>query len=93
MVEIWGGLKKLFKKYLLKCQYCGSYDYKYEWLLKLRLIFTNRIYYHCRVCHHTTSYLNSFHLRHDSMDKKEKEFNRSKLFDDRIWKDKDSEKR
>ena len=35
----------MFKKYRLKCQYCGSDEYKWEWLLKLQLIFTNNIYY------------------------------------------------
>ena len=74
----------MFKKYRLKCQYCGSDEYKWEWLLKLQLIFTNRIYFHCPVCHHTTSYLHIFHLRHDSLDQKEKFFNKGKLFDDRL---------
>ena len=74
----------MFKKYRIKCQYCGCDEYKWEWLLKLRLIFTNRIYFHCPLCHHTTTYLYIFHLRHDSLDKKEKFFNKGALFDERI---------
>ena len=72
------------KRYKLRCQYCGKEIYKYEWLLKLRLIFTNRYILDCPKCHKKTSWLYIFHLRHDSTDPVEKEFNRNKLWDDRI---------
>ena len=39
------------KKYKLRCQYCGAIIQKYEWWLKLRLIFTNRYVQNCPVCH------------------------------------------
>ena len=72
------------KKYKLRCAYCGATIEKWEWLLKLQLILTTHYYHHCPVCHHKTSYLYIFHLRHDSLDDKEKIFNKGKLFDDRI---------
>lgn len=75
---------KLFKKYSLRCQYCGHIQYKTLWILKLKLIFTNKIYYNCPKCHKTNCFLNIFHLRHESTDSKEKENNRNKLWDSRL---------
>lgn len=72
------------RKYKLRCQYCGAETHKYEWLLKIRLIFTNKYILDCPTCHKKTSWLYIFHLRHDSTDKVEQKFNKGKIFDNRI---------
>lgn len=75
---------KLFNKYKLRCQYCGYEDYQTLWILKIKLIFTNKIYHNCPSCHKTNCFKNIFHLRHDSTDSIEKNRNRNKLWDNRI---------
>lgn len=75
---------RLFDKYRFRCNYCGKESYKWLWLLKLQLIFSSTIYVTCNNCHKTSAYVQIFHLRHDSTDKKEKENNRRKLWDDRL---------
>lgn len=72
------------KKYSVRCPYCGSETGKWEWWLKLKLIFTNQYMHHCPVCHKKSTWLYIFHLRHDSTNKEEQLFNKSKLWDDRI---------
>ena len=72
------------KRYKLRCAYCGSEVYKYEWLLKLRLILTNKYTLNCPVCHKKSIWLHIFHLRHDSTNKEEQLFNKSKIWESRI---------
>ena len=72
------------KHYTIRCPYCGATTTKWEWLLKLLLIFTNTYHHNCSVCHHKSTWLYLFHLRHDSTNKTEQIFNKGKLFDDRI---------
>ena len=72
------------KKYKIRCPYCGSTVERWEWWLKFKLIFTNKYYFNCPICHHKSTWLYIFHLRHESTDSIEKHFNRGKLFDDRI---------
>ena len=72
------------KKYKIRCPYCGATTQKWEWWLKFKLIFKNTIYHHCPICHHKSSWLYIFHLRHESTDPSEKQFNRSKLWESRI---------
>ena len=75
---------KLWKKYKFRCNYCGNEEYVPLWYLKMRLIFTDRIYRTCSHCHKTSAYVNFFHLNHDSTDSLEKNRNRSVLWDKRI---------
>lgn len=75
--------QKLFTKYKFKCQYCGTISTKLLWLLKIKLIFTDKIYYTCPNCHKTNCFVSIFHLRHDSTDSIEKNRNKGKLWDDR----------
>lgn len=72
------------KKYNIRCAYCGSTISKWEWLLKLRLVFTDKYVHHCPVCHKQSTWINIFHLRHESTDPDEKLFNRSKIWESRI---------
>lgn len=72
------------KKYKIRCPYCGSTYEQWEWLLKLRLIFVEKFNYLCPVCHKKSTWLYIFHLRHDSTNKEEQLFNKSKLWDDRL---------
>lgn len=76
---------RIWEKYRFRCSYCGYETYKWVWLLKLQLIFSSRIYLTCPKCHKTNCYVQLFHLRHDSTDKKEKQQNKNKLWDDRLW--------
>ena len=75
---------KLFDKYKFRCQYCGYEHYKTLWLLKMRLMFTDKVYYNCPKCHKINCFRAIFNLRHDSTDSIEKNRNREKLFDDRM---------
>jgi len=72
------------KRYSFRCPFCGSEETKWEWWLKLLLIFTDHYYYDCPICHHRSSWLYIFHLRHESTDPKEKNFNKLPLFDERL---------
>ena len=71
------------KKYKLRCSYCGSTIYKYEWLLKLHYIFFKSYTLNCKVCHKKSKWITHFVLKHDQ-DKEEKLFNKGALFDERI---------
>lgn len=72
------------KKYTIRCNYCGATVTRYEWWLKLKLIFSDKIYHTCDVCHHTSCYRHFFRLVHDSTDDKEKEMRKLKKWDDRL---------
>ena len=72
------------KKYKIRCPFCGSEVERWEWLLKLKLVFSNQYTHHCTICHKKSTWLYLFHLRHDSTDPTEKLFNKGKLWDDRI---------
>lgn len=69
---------RILDKYRFRCSYCGRETYKPLWLLKLRLMFTDELLITCKYCHSTSAYVNIFHLRHDSMSKLEKEYNKKK---------------
>lgn len=75
----------MFKKYRIRCAYCGFEEYKWEWLLKLKLIFKDHYYYNCEKCHKINCYRFFFHLKHDSTDALEKNRNKQRLFDNRMW--------
>ena len=72
------------KKYTIRCPYCGSTYERWEWLLKLEMIATDKLTYLCPNCHKKSTWIYIFHLRHDSTDPKEKQWNRSKIWDNRI---------
>ena len=76
------GLIKM-KHYKLRCSYCGSTINKNEALLKLHFIFHQSYILNCPVCHKQSKWITQFVLKHDQ-DKKERHFNKGKLFDDRI---------
>ena len=76
--------KGLMDRYRFRCNYCGNEHYKLLWLLKLRLIFTDKLYFTCPKCHKTNCYVQIFHLRHDSTDTLEKGRNKQKLWDERL---------
>lgn len=75
----------MFKKYSIRCPYCGATHKTWEWWIKFKLVFTDKIYYICSVCHHTSCWRHLFRLVHDSVDSLEKDRNREKLFDNRMW--------
>jgi len=75
---------KIWKKYRFRCAYCGATHTTILWILKLKLIFTSTIHYHCKVCHHTSTYKEHFHLDRDSTDPTERENNKRKLWDNRL---------
>ena len=74
---------KHMRKYKLRCAYCGSTIHKYETLLKLHFILHNSYTLNCPICHKKSRWITHFTLKHDQ-DKKERHFNKGKLFDDRI---------
>lgn len=76
--------KDTMKHYTIRCPYCGATHNTPTILLKLRLLFKDKIYHNCTVCHHKSAWINIFHLRHESMDQEEKSFNRRPLFDGRL---------
>ena len=71
------------KQYSLRCSYCGAKTNKIEALLKLHFIFHKSYTLNCKVCHKKSRWITHFTLKHDQ-DKKERHFNKGKLFDDRI---------
>ena len=75
---------KLWKQWRIHCNHCGADDYVPYWLIKIKFLFSNRFKKHCSVCHKQSSYLIQFNVIHDTLDKSEKLFNKSKLFDNRI---------
>lgn len=75
---------KLWKWYRLHCNHCGSDKWIPFWLLKLRFIFSNQYHHHCPVCHKQSTFQIQFNIIHDTMDKSEKLFNKSKIWDNRI---------
>ena len=75
---------KLWKQYRLHCNHCGSDQWIPFWLLKLRFIFSNRFHYHCPVCHKQSTFIFQFNTVHDTMDKSEKLFNKSEIWERRL---------
>lgn len=75
---------KLWQKYVYRCNYCGNEETTPLWWIKLKYIFKDKTYHTCKHCHKTSCYRNFIHIVHDSEDKKEKQQNRNKLWDNRI---------
>ena len=68
----------------VRCNYCGNQSQISLWkLLFLLGLGKNKYYYTCPRCHKTSCFLLMFRIVHDSTDKKEKEINKQKLWDDR----------
>lgn len=77
---------KIFTKYEYRCAYCGYEQTTNLWLLILRrLLGRTKTYYICPKCHKTNCLLLRFSIVRDSTDKKEKQMNKQKLWDDRLW--------
>lgn len=72
------------KTYAIRCPFCGASKQKSELLLKLQLLFKNIYVLNCDVCHKKSTWLYIFHLRHDSTNKEEQVFNKSKIWESRI---------
>lgn len=68
----------------LRCNYCGSTHRRPYWFLLLYHLFRDRYYLVCDVCHRTNCYLLGLRVVHDSLDKREKELNRERLWDKRV---------
>lgn len=75
---------KLYKKYNLRCNYCGTDIFMPFFLLKIRYIFTDTQYVSCPKCHKTSCYRFMSNIIHDSVDKKEKAMNKKNQWDKRI---------
>jgi len=75
---------KLWKLYRLHCNHCGSDKWIPFWLLKLRFIFSNQYHYHCPVCHKQSTFIFQFNTVHDTLDKDEKLFNKSEIWERRL---------
>lgn len=75
---------RFYKKYRLHCSYCGCDHYIPFFLLKIRYLFTDKIYYHCDCCHRVSNYRIFYHIVHDTTDKEEKIFNKETLWDIRM---------
>ena len=75
---------RFYKKYRLHCNYCGCDYYIPFWLLKLRLLFSDKILHTCSYCRKTSSYQVFYHIIHDSLDEDEKDWNRHAMWDTRI---------
>ena len=75
---------KFFKKYRLHCHYCGCDYYIPFFYLKLKYLFTDKIYHTCSCCHKTSNYRIFYHVVHDTTDKDEKIFNKETLWDIRL---------
>ena len=73
----------IMKKYEIRCSYCGATIKKPVWWLKLHFIFNNSYTLNCPICHKKSRWITHFTLKHDQ-DHKERIFNKSKLFDDRL---------
>lgn len=69
-------------KYNLKCQYCGRDHYINKKWFELKLILFNKIYVKCKRCGKIQSYILISHIVHDTTDKKEKEYNKTVIFED-----------
>ena len=82
-IKLKEGLIKM-KQYTIRCSYCGSTINKNEALLKLHFIFYKSYTLNCKVCHKKSVWINNFVLKHDTLDKEEKNFNRMTLFDERL---------
>lgn len=68
----------------VRCNYCGNQDRILLWKLLILLgLGKTKYYYTCPRCHKTSCLLLLFRTVHDSTDKKEKEMNRQKMWDDR----------
>lgn len=72
------------KHYTIRCAYCGATIPKNEAYLKLYFIFHQSYTLNCPVCHKQSKWITQFVLKHDTINKEEKLFNKTKLFDDRL---------
>lgn len=75
---------KIFDKYRLHCNYCGCDYYIPFFLLKIRFLFTDKVYHTCSCCHKKSCYQIFYHIVHDSTNKNEKLFNREMMWDIRL---------
>lgn len=69
-------------KYNLKCQYCGRDHQVNKLILEIKLLLFNKIYVKCKKCGKIQSYILISHIVHDTTDKKEKEYNKTVIFED-----------
>jgi len=74
---------KLYKKYNLRCNYCGTDNFFPFFLLKIFFLFSDKKYVSCPKCHKTTCWRTTYNMVPDHTDKKEKELNRN-IWDRRI---------
>lgn len=72
------------KKHTFRCNYCGATHKRPYWLLLIYHIFKEKIYINCDVCHHTNAYPMYLRVYHDSTDTKERQLNKSNLWDKRV---------
>ena len=75
---------KLWTKYKIRCNHCGSYKWRALWILKLQFIFKDKIVTTCPDCHKKSSWVMVYHIVHDTTDKDEKLFNKQDLWDKRL---------
>ena len=75
---------RFFKSYRLHCNYCGSDYYIPFFILKIRYIFSDKIYHTCSCCHKTSNYRIFHHVVHDTTDKDEKIINKYNKWDARM---------
>ena len=67
---------RFFTKYRLHCNYCGCDYYVPLFWLKIRYLFTDKIYHTCSCCHKTSNYRIFYHIVHDTTDSQEKILNK-----------------
>ena len=75
---------RFFKWYRLHCNYCGCDHYIPFFLLKIRYLFTDKVYYTCSCCHKTSNYRIFYHIIHDTTDRDELLFNKEMKWDVRM---------
>lgn len=60
----------------MKCNYCGNKIMKKSLWLYLRFLFKDRVYLTCPCCGRVSSYLVQVNIIHDTLDQKEKHYNK-----------------
>lgn len=75
---------RFFKRYRLHCNYCGCDHYVLFFVLKIKYLFTDKIYHTCSCCHKKSNYRIFYHIIHDTTDKDEKIFNKHLMWDTRM---------
>lgn len=75
---------KLYNKYNLRCNHCGTDIFIPFFLLKLRYFFTDVKYVSCPNCHKTTCWKIYSNIVPDHTDKKERLINKGSQWDNRI---------